>query len=93
WLIIAASLVGVLTVYIIELVSQTRLIRQDAGIGVVFTALFAVAIILVSKYAGDVHLDMDVVLMGEVIFAPFNRIEIFGLSLPNALWQLPIILL
>lgn len=93
WLIIAASLVGVLTVYIIELVSQTRLIRQDAAIGFVFTALFAVAIILVSKYAGDVHLDLDVVLMGEVIFAPFNRIEIFGLSIPNALWQLSIILL
>lgn len=92
WLIIAASIVGVITVYIIEMVSRTKLVRQDAAIGLVFTALFAVAIILVSKYAGNVHLDMDVVLMGEVIFAPFNRIDILGYSIPNALWQLSIIL-
>ncbi|WP_237605588.1 metal ABC transporter permease [Salinicoccus sp. ID82-1] len=93
WLIIAASLVGLATVYIIELVSKTELIRQDAAIGFVFTALFAIAVILVSKFAGNVHLDMDVVLMGEVIFAPFNRIDILGVSIPNALWQLSIILL
>ncbi|WP_246153246.1 metal ABC transporter permease [Salinicoccus hispanicus] len=93
WLIIGASLVGLATVYIIELVSKTELIRQDAAIGFVFTALFAIAIMLVSKYAGNVHLDMDVVLMGEVIFAPFNRIDILGFSIPNALWQLSIILL
>ncbi|WP_411843341.1 metal ABC transporter permease [Salinicoccus sp. HZC-1] len=93
WLIIAASVVGVLTVYIIELISRTELVRQDAAIGLVFTALFAVAIILISKYAGDAHLDMDIVLMGEVIFAPFNRIDILGFSIPNALWQLSIILL
>lgn len=92
WLIIAASIVGVLTVYLIELVSRTQLVRQDAAIGLVFTTLFAVAIILISKYAGDVHLDMDVVLMGEVIFAPFNRIDILGFSIPNALWQLSLIL-
>lgn len=93
WLIIAASIVGILTVYIIELVSRTQLVRQDAAIGLVFTALFAAAIILISKYSGNVHLDMDVVLMGEVIFAPFNRIEVLGFSIPNALWQLSIILL
>lgn len=93
WLIVGASIVGVLTVYIIELVSKTQLVRQDASIGIVFTALFALAIILISKYAGDVHLDLDIVLMGEVIFAPFNRVEILGLNIPNALWQMSIILL
>lgn len=93
WLIIAASIVGIATVYIIELVSRTQLVRQDAAIGLVFTALFAAAIILISKYSGNAHLDMDVVLMGEVLFAPFNRIDVFGFSIPAALWQLSIIML
>ncbi|WP_020006717.1 metal ABC transporter permease [Salinicoccus albus] len=93
WLILGASIAGVLTVYIIEVLSKTRLIRPDASIGIVFTALFAAAIILISKYAADVHLDTGIVLMGEVIFAPFTRTEIFSWSIPSALLQMSIILL
>jgi manganese/zinc/iron transport system permease protein len=93
WLIIGAGLVGLLTVYLIQIIINTRLIKQDAAIGIVFTALFALAVILVSRYAGNVHLDLDVVLMGEVLFAPLNRIEIFGFSVPNALWQLSLMLI
>lgn len=93
WLIIGATLIGLLTVYLIRVIINTRLIKQDAAIGIVFTALFALAIILISRYAGNVHLDVDVVLMGEVLFAPLNRIEVFGFSVPNALWQLSILLI
>lgn len=93
WLIIGASIVGLITVYLIQVIVKTRLVKQDAAIGIVFTALFALAIILVSRYADNVHLDLDVVLMGEVLFAPLNRIEVLGFSIPNALWQLSILLI
>lgn len=93
WLIIGAALVGVLTVYLIQLINQTNLIRNDASIGIVFTALFALAIILISRYADHVHLDIDVVIAGEVLFAPLNRMEVFGFSIPRALWQLGILLI
>ena len=92
-LIIGATVIGLLTVYLIELISNSKLVKADASIGIVFTALFAIAVILVSRYADDVHLDIDVVLMGQVLFAPLNRIDIFGISLPYALVQLTIILL
>jgi manganese/zinc/iron transport system permease protein len=92
-LIFGATVVGLFTVYLIRIIMNTRLIKQDAAIGIVFTALFAIAVILVSRYADNVHLDVDVVLMGQVLYAPLNRIEIFGISMPNALWQLSIILL
>jgi manganese/zinc/iron transport system permease protein len=36
------------------------------------------AIILVSRYAGDVHLDTDAVLIGELAFTPFERLILFG---------------
>lgn len=92
-LIIGATVIGLITVYLIELVTASRLMKQDAAIGIVFTALFAIAVILVSRYADDIHLDIDVVLMGQVLFAPLNRIDILGISMPYALVQLTIILI
>lgn len=92
-LIVGAAVIGLITVYLIELVTSSGMMKQDAAIGIVFTALFASAVILVSRYADDVHLDIDVVLMGQVLFAPLNRIDILGVSLPYALVQLTVVLI
>jgi manganese/zinc/iron transport system permease protein len=44
-------------------------------------------VILISRYAGDVHLDTDAVLLGELAFAPFDRFAIAGTDIgPKALW-------
>lgn len=77
-LIVGASVVGVFTAWLTESVKQTRLVAEDAAIGIVFPLLFSVAIILVSQYAGSVHLDTDSVLLGELAFAPFDRMIVFG---------------
>jgi len=80
-LIIAATLSGLLTVALVELVNRTRLVREDAAIGLVFPLLFSIGVILISRYAGDVHLDTDSVLLGEIAFAPLNRWQPFGYDL------------
>ena len=49
------------------------------------------AVILISKYTKNVHLDVDSVLLGELAFAPFNRIEIFGFSVAKSLVSIFII--
>lgn len=90
-LIIGATFVGIITVYLIEIVTSSKMMRQDASIGLVFTALFAVAVILVSRYARNVHLDIDAVILGQVLYAPLNRIDILGYSLPYAFVQLSLI--
>ena len=84
-LIVGAGIVGVLTVYLVELLNSTRLVKEDSAIGVVFPLLFSIAVILISRYAGNVHLDVDSVLLGELAFAPFNRIQIFGFSIAKGL--------
>lgn len=66
WLIIGAAGAGVLTVVLTELIYRSGLVRQDAALGLVFPLLFAVAVILVSRYADDVHLDEDAVMVGEI---------------------------
>lgn len=65
-LILGASLAGVATVVLTELLYRSGLVRQDAALGLAFPLLFAIAVILVSRYTEDVHLDEDAVLVGEI---------------------------
>lgn len=83
-LFVGAALFGVMTVYAIEYVVNKFAIQSDAATGFVFTLLFAIAIILISRYARNVHLDVDVVLSGEVVFATLNTMEVFGIQVPIA---------
>jgi manganese/zinc/iron transport system permease protein len=93
-LIFGAAATGVATVALVELLVRTRLVREDASIGLVFPALFSVAVILIARFAGAVHLDTDAVLLGEIAFAPFRRFEVAGMDLgPRTLWVMGGILL
>lgn len=81
FLIIGAAAMGLITVWLTELVQKTRLVSEDSAIGVVFPLLFSIAIILITRYAGSVHLDTDSVLLGELAFAPFNRMLFHGVDI------------
>ena len=86
-LIIMAALSGVLTVILVEFIQKTRLVKEDTAIGLVFPALFSIGVILIAKNANDVHLDVDIVLLGELAFAPFDRLMFSGIDLgPKSLW-------
>ncbi|SFB98434.1 manganese/zinc/iron transport system permease protein [Alkalibacterium subtropicum] len=92
-LMIGATLVGVATVWLIETIQRSDLVSNDAAIGIVFPLFFSIAIILITLYAGDVHLDEDAVLMGDLAFAPFRRFDAFGYDLgPQSLWVMSVIL-
>ena len=87
FLVLGAAATGVLTVVLVEAVQRTRLVREDAAIGLVFPALFSVAVLLIARFAGNVHLDTDAVLLGEIAFAPFRRFEAGGVDLgPQAVY-------
>ena len=93
-LILAAAGTGMLTVLFVELLQRTKLVKEDAAIGLVFPALFSIGVILISRFASNVHLDMDAVLLGELALAPFNRLEVFGHDLgPISLYVMGTILL
>lgn len=83
YLIITASAVSLILFFVYY--QQLRIYTFDPvyarTVGIVFTALFAAAVILVSRCADDVHLDIDIVLICQVLFAPLNRIELLGISL------------
>lgn len=86
-LIAGAACAGVLTVICTELIIKSKRLKQDAAIGLIFPFFFSVGVILISQYARNVHLDVDMVLLGELAFAPFNRMIIAGIDCgPYALW-------
>ncbi len=74
FLLVGAATMGIITVWLTEWIGQSRLVSEDASIGIIFPFLFSIAIILITRYAGSVHLDTDSVLLGELAFAPFERL-------------------
>jgi manganese/zinc/iron transport system permease protein len=93
-LIALAAVTGVITVVLVEWIQKTGLVKEDTAIGLVFPALFSIGVIMIAKNANDVHLDVDAVLLGELAFAPFDRLLMSGMDLgPKSLWIMGVILL
>lgn len=94
WLILLAAITGIITVILVEFIQKTGLVKEDTAIGLVFPALFSIGVILIAKNANDVHLDIDAVLLGELAFAPFDRLLWGNADLgPKSLWVIGCILL
>ena len=93
-LILLAAFTGIITVVLVEYIQKTGLVKEDTAIGLVFPALFSIGVIMIAKNANDVHLDVDAVLLGELAFAPFDRLLIDGIDFgPKSLWVIGTILL
>ncbi len=93
-LILLAAITGVITVVLVEYIQKTGLVKEDTAIGLVFPVLFSIGVIMIAKNANDVHLDIDAVLLGELAFAPFDRLLISGVDVgPKSLWIIGSILI
>lgn len=84
-MLFGAAVIGLVTVFLIQLFQQGG-VQSDASIGVVFTALFSVGVLLVSLFASKVDLDLDCVLYGEIAFVSLDTVGWFGLDVPKAVW-------
>lgn len=71
-MIFGAALFGILTTFLIEFFHKRARLQTDASIGVTFTSLFALGVILISVYAGQVDLDQECVLYGEIAYVPID---------------------
>tara|TARA_Y100001968_G_scaffold10979_1_gene9188 strand:+ start:642 stop:1757 length:1116 start_codon:yes stop_codon:yes gene_type:complete len=93
-LILGATITGVFMVFLTELLISSKRLKKDASIGLVFPLFFSVSILLINLFSGDIHLDQDAVLLGEIAFTPFRLLSLWGLNLgPVSLWVMGGILL
>jgi manganese/zinc/iron transport system permease protein len=73
-MLVGAGFIGILTTFLIEFLHKKAKLQTDASIGVTFTWLFAVGVVLISLFAGKVDLDQDCVLYGEIAYVPLDLI-------------------
>ena len=71
-MLIGAGIIGILTTFLIEFFHKKGKLQTDASIGVTFTVLFAIGVILISAFAGKVDLDQQCVLYGEIAYVPID---------------------
>ena len=74
WMLVGAGILGVVTTFLIEFFHQKGKLQTDASIGVTFTWLFALGVILVTYYAGNAHIDQDCILHGEIAYVPIDLV-------------------
>ncbi|MEM9157618.1 MAG: metal ABC transporter permease [Verrucomicrobiota bacterium] len=77
-MMVGAVIAGIVTVALIELIRQSSRIKPDAAIGIVFSTLFAIGVVLISGYADHVDLDTDCVLYGQIEWIPFEGYTSIG---------------
>ena len=89
-----ALAVGLLTTFLTQTIHRQGGVSADASIGVVFTSLFALGVILIKRYGQGVDLDPDCVLYGQIDLVEFYTVPLFGYEVPRALVSiLPVLLL
>jgi manganese/zinc/iron transport system permease protein len=87
-MMLGASVLGLVTVFLIQMFHQQG-VQSDAAIGVVFTALFSIGVVIISVYARQIDLDLDCVLYGEIAYAGWDRLTAWGMDIgPKSVWFL-----
>jgi len=93
-MLLGAAALGLLTVVMIEWLHRKARLQEDASIGITFTWLFALGIIMISAWTGNVDLDQDCVLYGEIAYVPLDlwQMPLLQWVLPVAAWRSALLL-
>ncbi|NRB75289.1 MAG: metal ABC transporter permease [Verrucomicrobiales bacterium] len=81
---IGAAAAGVLTAVFTQWISKLGNVDRGAAMGIVFTTLFAVGLLLIRQAADNVDIDPDCVLHGSIEFTPLDTVAIGNLFIPRA---------
>ena len=82
-MLLGAGALGLVTTLLIEFFHRKGKLQTDAAIGVSFTSLFALGVILVSLKTNNIDLDQECVLYGDIAYIPFD---------PELLWMMAVVL-
>jgi manganese/zinc/iron transport system permease protein len=75
---LGALAAGIVATVIIEFIHTRTRVKQDAAIGIAFSTLFAIGVVLTAIYTAQVDLDAECVLYGEISFVPLEPLVTVG---------------
>lgn len=83
-IMIGALVVGMLTAFLTQTLTDVGHVPEDSSMGVVFTSLFAVGVLVVSQI--KVHIDTDCVLFGAFGQAVIDVVAVWGAGTEGAFY-------
>lgn len=83
-MLVGATVIGVLTTFLVQAVVKLSGLDKGASMGVIFTTLFALGLILIRQAADHVDLDPGCVLYGAIELTPLDVMGLFGMEVPRA---------
>lgn len=82
WMLIGASIFGLFAILIIDWLNRFGGFGKDSSIGIIYTLLFAIGIILITSIAKNSDIDVDCVLFGDINTVPLLP-KVLGLPFPT----------
>lgn len=93
-ILMGAAASGMLVTIFIQFFNRRVKLQRDASIGISYTFLFAVGIILISLFGSNVDLDQECVLYGEIAYVPLDVSYLGNVNIgPRQVWILGFTLL
>jgi manganese/zinc/iron transport system permease protein len=83
-MLLGAAGVGLLTALLVQAVHSYGRTEVGAAMGIVFTTLFALGVLLMRQAADSVDLDPGCVLYGAIELAFLDRVPVAGVEVPRA---------
>jgi manganese/zinc/iron transport system permease protein len=81
---LGAAVVGVLTAVFTQWVSRFGNVDRGAAMGIVFTTLFALGLVMIEQVHDKIDLDASCVLMGAIEHTPDLTMTVLGQDIPQA---------
>jgi len=83
-MLVGATIIGIMTAFLVQFIYRLGGLDKGASMGVIFTTLFALGLILIRQAADHVDLDPGCVLYGAIELTPLDVYPIFGVEIPRA---------
>jgi len=81
---LGAAVAGLLTALFTQWIMRFGNVDRGAAMGIVFTTLFAIGLLLIRQAADHVDLDPGCVLYGAIELTPLDTVDVGGLAVPRA---------
>lgn len=78
---LGAAISGVIAALITELIQRWGRLERSAALGVVFTSMFAIGLLLIRLFADQAHIDADCVLYGNLETTAYDTLS--GTGIPR----------
>lgn len=89
--LIGSIITAIITAILSRSLTATGMVNEQAGLGVIFTTLFALGVVLISRAAENIDLDPGCVLYGAIEFVPLETSVIGSFEIPRAVIPLGVV--